>query len=113
MIMLVVGYAFAGSLLGALIGIAIAKKQNKSASLKYGQLIVCLFIAWASGCIGIVLGNFITMAATGASDILGDNAAWYAMLGGVVGAWISDTKNLHALIVLTTCKLGINMGLRK
>jgi len=87
-----IGYAFAGSLLGALIGIAIAKKQNKSASLKSGQLIVCLFIAWAAGSVGLVLGNFITVAATGASDFLGDNATWYAMLGGAVGAWISYTR---------------------
>ena len=91
-LIIIIGYAFGGSLFGAIIGIAIAKKQNKGASLKYGQLIECLLMAWATGGIGIVLGNFITVATTGASDILGDNAAWYAMLGGVVGAWISYTK---------------------
>ena len=112
-LIIIIGYAFGGSLFGAIIGIAIAKKQNKGASLKYGQLIVCLFIAWASGCIGIVLGNFITMAATGASQLIGVHANFYSVFGGAVGAWISYTKNLHALIVLTTCKLGINMGLRK
>jgi len=90
-LIIIIGYAFGGSLFGAIIGIAIAKKQNKGASLKYGQLIECLLMAWATGGIGIVLGNFITVATTGASDILGDNAAWYAMLG-VVGAWISYTK---------------------
>ena len=86
------GYSLPGSLVGALIGIVIAKKQDKSASLKYGQLIVCLFIAWATGSVGLVLGNFITVAATGASDFLGDNAALYTSLGGAVGAWISYTR---------------------
>ena len=90
-LIIIIGYAFGGSLFGAIIGIAIAKKQNKGASLKYVQLIECLLMAWATGGIGIDLGNFITVATTGASDILGDNAAWYAMLGGG-GAWISYTK---------------------
>ncbi len=33
-LIIIIGYAFGGSLFGAIIGIAIAKKQNKGASLK-------------------------------------------------------------------------------
>ena len=99
----IIGSALPGSLLGALIGIAIAKKQNKGASLKYGQLIKCLFIAWASGIVGIVLGGFVTHAVTGASQLLGDNAIFYSIFGGVVGAWflytrfarVNRTDNMH------------------
>ena len=70
-LIIIIGYAFGVSLFGAIIGIAIAKKQNKGTSRKYAQLIECLLIAWATGGIGIVLGNFITVATTGAGDILG------------------------------------------
>ncbi len=88
----IIGFALPSSVIGTLIGVAIAKRQNRNFNPRKSQLAACFLLAWAAGSAGIIFGNIVRIIITGTSDIPGEYAIWFAMLGAILVAWYLYTK---------------------